>query len=161
MGFQKVLSWGRYTQFNNQKTILICVTHFWNASPTLKSLQMKSIIIYMIPFISNNYNSRFFKALHPISAPTIRVRIRRYRIAKCDTISTNCYAFAQNASQKVRRIVFCENEWVIAPLTSVKNSCWSMFSKPKSSNFEAKNLFNLTSIDDCYIKTSPWKTPTI
>ena len=78
-----------------------------------------------------------------------RVRIRRYRIAKCDTISTNCYAFAQNASQKVRRIVFCENEWVIAPLTSVKNRCWSMFSKPKSSN--------LTSIDDCYIKTSPGK----
>ena len=71
------------------------------------------------------------------------VRIRWYRIAKCDTISTNCYAFAQNASQKVRHIVFCENEWVIAPLTSVKNSCWSTFSKPKSSNFKAEKFVQL------------------
>ena len=90
-----------------------------------------------------------------------RVRIRRYRIAKCDTISTNCYAFAQNASQKVRRIVFCENEWVITPLTSVKNSCWSMFSKPKSSNFEAKKLFNFN-IDRWLLHQNiAGKTPTI
>ena len=73
-----------------------------------------------------------------------RVWIRRYRIAKlCDTISTNCYAFAQNASLKVRRFVFCENEWVIAPVTSVKSSCWSTFSKSKSSNFKAEKFVQL------------------
>ena len=93
--------------------------------------------------------------------PKTRVRIRRYRIAECDTISTNCYAFAQNASQKARRIVFCENEWVIAPLMSVKNSCWSMFSKPKSSNFEAKNFVQLN-IDRWLLHQNiAGKTPTI
>ena len=90
-----------------------------------------------------------------------RVRIRRYRIAKCDTISTNCYAFAQDASQKVRRIVLCGNEWIIAPLTSVKNSCWSMFSKPKSSNFKA-NKFVQLNIDRWLLHQNiAGKTPTI
>ena len=86
------------------------------------------------------------KMINKITSPPSlinRVRIWRYCIAKCDTISTNCYAFAQNASLKSVTLCFLWKWMSNGTFNVSKEQLLIHVFKPKSSNFEAEKFVQL------------------